>query len=233
MIEELSKDPTVFEVTRVYDDLLAVLLFCLARASLEMEEYYVALKHFEEFKSLADRYPNEGWLGEYMTTLSRAHQSRRTPPEELPRIRETLQHRLLISIQGAHVDHLPDLLDTVWVERQLLSPDVYPAVIKHSKRLLERRPRLYTLRVRSAWFALKLGQEEEARTLLREASRYFAGQLVREGDQELASKILSAAAGKLTLQRILVLVHRLSMRHFRNLLPPKRGTSDPAPPEQQ
>jgi len=223
----------VFEVTRVYDDFPAILLFSLARASLEMEEPYVALTYFREFKPRADRYPNEGWVGEYMVTLSRAHHSPSTPPAELPGIRAALMHELLRAIQAAHPDHLPYLLHTVWIERGLLDPTVHDAVIKHGRRLLETRPYLHLLRVRLAWFALKLGRAEEARTFLREASRYMAMRLVREGDRELASQILSASAGALTLPRIEHLARRLANRHLHPLLAPKRGTTDPAPPEQR
>ena len=231
--DALNRDPTVHEVTRIYDDLLAVLLFSLARASLELEEAHVALNYFREFKSLADVYPNEGWLGEYMVTLSRAHQSRLTPPEDLPQIREALTHELLLAVQGALPDHLPYILDTVWVERELLDEDVYRAMIKHGQRLLNRRPNLYTLRVRLAWFALKLGQEEEAESLLREAGRILSRRRTRVCDKDLADRILGASASKLTLEQVLFLLDLLSKRSLYPQIPPKRGTTDPASPEQQ
>lgn len=228
-LRALTSDPAVDQITRVYDDLLAVLLFSLARASLEAGEPYRALTYFDEFKPFADRFPNEGWQGEYMITLSRAHRHPATPPAELPRIQRALQDELLLAIQSAHPDHLPNLLHTAWLERTLLSRESYRTLIKHGARLLERRPHLYSVRVRGAWYALHLGQEQEARDLLREASRTFAGALTRKGDRALATKILRASAPeqtpKLTPQLIEGLSRELAWRGMMPLLP------KPAPPK--
>jgi tetratricopeptide (TPR) repeat protein len=230
-LRALYADPAVNEITRVYDDPLAVLLFSLARASLEAGEPYVALCYYDEFKPFADVFPNEGWQGEYMLTLSRAHGFHATPPAELPRIRKALQGELLLAIQSAHPDHLANLLHTAWLERGLLSREAFPELIKHTQRLLETRPALISIRLRSAWYALKLGQEEEARDLLREASRYFAKVLTRVGDRELASKILTASASKLTLETIDYLQHKFSRRPYMPLLP--ATAQPPERPEQQ